>query len=351
MNPAQWKEKLSLIRDSFLASLAETKPEGLEALELLYFGRKGDLSMLLRDLKDFPLEERKALGALGNEIKSSMTAKFAEKRSALQPAPARAKTPQADLTMAGYPFPRGSLHPLTVTINRLTEAFIKLGFSMADASLMEEDYYNFEALNFPPDHPAREMQDTFYLDLKDPSGKDMLLRTHTSTVEIHTLKDRKPPLRVFHPGRVFRSEAVDASHSFAFHQIEGFYVDKNVSMADLRWTVDAFIKDLFGSSAAIRFMPSYFPFVEPGAEVEMSCVFCKGHSGKCPVCKGSGWIEVLGAGMLHPNVMRATGYEPRQWGGFAFGAGIERFAMLLFGINDMRVFYENDLRILKQLQG
>ncbi|HAH32003.1 MAG TPA: phenylalanine--tRNA ligase subunit alpha [Elusimicrobia bacterium] len=349
MTSVQWKEKLSLVRDSFLASLAETGADGLEALELLYFGRKGDLSLLLRDLKDFPIEERKALGAMGNEIKSGMAAKLAEKKAGLGVGKVSLKTSAFDLTMAGYPFPKGSLHPLTVTINRLTEAFIKLGFSMADGSLMEEDYYNFEALNFPPDHPAREMQDTFYLDLKDRSGKDLLLRTHTSTVEIHTLKDRRPPLRVFHPGRVFRSEAVDASHSFAFHQIEGFYVDKNVSMADLRWTVDAFIKDLFGSSVEVRFMPSYFPFVEPGAEVEMSCVFCKGHNGKCPVCKGSGWIEVLGAGILHPNVMRATGYEPRQWGGFAFGAGIERFAMLLFGISDMRVFYENDLRILKQI--
>jgi len=348
MTCEEWKEKLSRVRDSFLFSLSAAKAGDLEALELRCLGRKGDLSLLLRDLKDFTLEERRALGAAGNEVKSFISARLEERKAELGAVKADFKVSSFDTTMAGYPFAKGSLHPLTITINRLTEAFVKLGFAMADATLIEEDYYNFEALNFPPDHPAREMQDTFYLDLKDSGGKDLLLRTHTSTVEIHALKDRRPPLRVFHPGRVFRSEAVDASHSFAFHQIEGFYVDKNISMADLRWTVDAFIKDLFGSSAAVRFMPSYFPFVEPGAEVEMSCVFCKGHNGKCPVCKGSGWIEVLGAGMLHPNVMRACGHEPRQWGGFAFGAGIERFAMLLFGISDMRVFYENDLRILSQ---
>lgn len=348
MNATEWKEKLSAIRDSFSVSIAKKPAENPEALELRYLGRKGELALLLRDLKDIPLEERKPLGALGNTAKEEMAARLAElKGSAPAAGPAAAGI---DLTMPGLPYPKGSLHPLTLTMNRLAEGFLKLGFTMADGPLIEDDYHNFEALNFPPFHPARDMQDTFYVDARDNAGKGMLLRTHTSPVQIRAMEKQEPPIRVFHTGRVFRSEAVDASHSFTFHQIEGLYVDKGVSMADLKWTVDTFMKDLFGSGVKTRFSPSYFPFVEPGAEVDMSCIFCKGSSGRCPVCKGTGWLEMMGAGLVHPNVLKGCRYDPAKWSGFAFGAGIERFAMLLFGIHDMRMLYENDLRVLKQVQ-
>jgi phenylalanyl-tRNA synthetase alpha chain len=347
----KWKEKLSAIRDSFSVSIAQKPAGDPAALELHYLGRKGELALLLRDLKDIPLEERKPLGALGNAAKQEMEAKLAELKSSAAPA-AQAAAAGLDLTMPGWPFPKGSLHPITVTLNRMAECFGKLGFSIAEGPLIEEDYFNFEALNFPPFHPARDMQDTFYVDVKDAAGKDLLLRTHTSPVQIRTMKGQEPPVRIISPGRVFRSEAIDASHSFAFHQIEGLYIDKHVSMADLKWTLETFMKDLFGSSAKVRFMPSYFPFVEPGAEVEVSCVFCRGKADtvRCPVCKGTGWIELLGAGVVHPNVLKACNYDPQKWSGFAFGAGIERFAMLLYGISDMRMLYENDLRILKQVQ-
>jgi len=347
VNATEWKEKLSAVRDSFSVSMS-AKPLDAEALELRYLGRKGELALLLRDLKDIPLEERKPLGALGNAAKADLEAKLAELKGAAPAAAAAA--PGLDLTLPGQPFPKGSLHPLTHTMNRLAEGFLKLGFTMADSPLVEDDYHNFEALNFPQYHPARDMQDTFYVDAKDAAGKFLLLRTHTSNAQIRAMEKQEPPIRVFHTGRVFRSEAVDASHSFAFHQIEGLYVDKGVSMADLKWTVDAFMKDLFGSGVKTRFNPSYFPFVEPGAEVDMSCVFCKSGAGRCPVCKGSGWLEVMGAGLVHPNVLKSCKYDPEKWSGFAFGAGIERFAMLLYGISDMRMLYENDLRVLKQVQ-
>ena len=349
MNATTWKEKLSAIRDSFSVSITKEPAENPEALELHFLGRKGELALLLRDLKDIPLEERKPLGALGNTAKQEMEAKLAELKGATGAAGPAVKA-DIDLTLPGWPFPKGSLHPLTHTMNRLAEGFLKLGFTMADGPLIEDDYHNFEALNFPPFHPARDMQDTFYVDAKDQAGKLMLLRTQTSGVQIRAMEKQDPPLRVFHTGRVFRSEAVDASHSFAFHQIEGLYVDKKVSMADLKWTVYTFIKDLFGSGVKVRFNPSYFPFVEPGAEVDMSCIFCKTGAGRCPVCKGTGWLEVLGAGVVHPNVLKACKYDPQVWSGFAFGGGIERFAMLLYGIGDMRMLYENDLRILKQVQ-
>ncbi len=349
MNAAVWKEKLSAIRDGFSVSIAKSPAESPEAIELRYLGRKGELALLLRGLKDIPIEERKLLGALGNTVKEEMTDKLDALKAAYGSAGPIEKS-DLDLTLPGRHVPKGSLHPLTLTMNRLAEGFLKLGFTMADGPLVEDDYHNFEALNFPPFHPARDMQDTFYVGAKDQSGKDMLLRTHTSPVQIRSMEKQYPPLRVFHTGRVFRSEAVDASHSFTFHQIEGLYVDKGVSMADLKWTVDAFIKDMFGSAVKTRFRPSYFPFVEPGAEVDMSCVFCKGTTERCLVCKGSGWLEVLGAGVVHPNVLKACRYDPIKWSGFAFGAGIERFAMLLYGISDMRMLYENDLRILKQVQ-
>ncbi len=348
MNAAEWKEKLSRVGESFSSAISGAAAGNIAEVELQFLGRKGELALLLRDLGSFTIEEKKELGRLGNELKARLVAALEARKAELGGGKSKAAA-GLDLTLSGLPFPKGSLHPITQTIVRLSEAYLKLGFAMADGCHIEDDRHNFEALNFPPDHPARDMQDTFYVGVKDSSGKDMLLRTHTSPVQIRSMMAAPPPLRVFHPGRVFRSEAVDASHSFVFHQVEGLYVDRNVSMADLKWTVDAFIKDLFGSSAKVRFAPSYFPFVEPGAQVEISCVFCGGKADKCPVCKSTGWLEMLGAGMVHPNVLKACGHDPEKWSGFAFGAGVERFAMLLFGIKDMRMFYENDLRVWKQL--
>lgn len=346
MTAEEWKGKLSSIKDSF-SFLISSKEADYETLFQRFLGRKGELNLLLRDLKDIAEASRRTLGALGNTAKQE----FAEALEKIKGSETSSEvSADIDLTLPESIYPSGSLHPLTQTMNRLSEAFLKLGFSLADGPLVEDDYHCFEALNFPEFHPARDMQDTFYVSAKDDKGKNKLLRTQTSTVQIRAMQKQNPPIRVFHPGRVFRNEAIDASHAFAFHQVEGLYVDKNVSMADLKWTVDAFMKDLFGSSVRTRFNPSYFPFVEPGAEVDMSCIFCKGKEEHCPVCKGSGWLELLGAGMVHPNVLRACNYDPEVWSGFAFGGGIERFAMMLYGIKDMRMFFENDFRILEQLK-
>ncbi|MCG2724806.1 MAG: phenylalanine--tRNA ligase subunit alpha [Elusimicrobia bacterium] len=354
MNSAEWKEKLLSIRKGFFDSAVKSNASNINAFETEYLGRKGFLTLLLRDLKDFSLEEKKLLGHLGNTLKSEIANKLSELKNKFGSvsSPSGIKN-DFDLTLPAYPYSKGSLHPITQTINKITEIFLKLGFSVAEGPFIENEYYNFEALNIPEDHSSRDMHDTFYSDIKDSKNKDLLLRTHTSPVQIRTMEKLKPPLRIISPGRVFRRDAIDASHSFVFYQIEGFYVDRNVSMADLKWTLETFIKELFGEKAKLRFRPSYFPFVEPGAEVDMSCVFCppigNDKKGKCPVCKDTGWIEVLGAGVIHPKVLKSCGYDSDKWSGFAFGAGIERFAMLLFGIKDMRVLYENDLRILKQL--
>ncbi|PIS47486.1 MAG: phenylalanine--tRNA ligase subunit alpha [Elusimicrobia bacterium CG08_land_8_20_14_0_20_51_18] len=357
MTPDQWLERLSRIEKEFFSVPGGEDPGRLEQK---YLGRKGELALLLRELSSFSIEDKKRLGQTGNALKNKLQENLDSRKTSRGAAASEAR-PALDLALSGYPYPRGSVHPVTFTANKIIDSLGKLGFSLEDGPLAEMDYYNFEALNFPPHHPARDMQDTFYLNLKDEKNMDYLLRTHTSPVQIRTMKSRKPPVRAISFGKTFRSEAVDASHSFVFHQMEGFYADKNVSMADLKWTLETFIKDLFGSGAKIRFSPSYFPFVEPGAQVEVSCVFCGrngaagagqkpgGEEGKCPVCKGSGWLEMLGAGMIHSEVFKACGYDPEKVSGFAFGAGIERFAMLLFGIRDMRMLYENDLRILKQL--
>lgn len=236
MNQDDWKAKLALIRDGFLSALGKTAVAGIAEFETHYLGRKGELTLLLRDLKDFPIEERKILGALGNALKAELSGALDARKTETGVGNVDLQKSQFDLTLSGYPFTKGGLHPITVTINKMYDGLQKLGFSIAEGPLIEEDYFNFEALNFAPDHPARDMQDTFYVDLKDAKGKDLLLRTHTSPVQIRSLKRQAPPLRIVSAGRVFRSEAVDASHSFAFHQMEGFCVDKSVTMADLKWT-------------------------------------------------------------------------------------------------------------------
>lgn len=341
MTKDQWLEKLKEIEISFEKEIQRNLPKHL--IRERFLSKKGELSILLKKISDIPPQDRKELGIKGNDLKKRIEEFVSSELNFNE------TVYDLDITLPSKKVNLSSHHPITITTDRIIRSFLKLGFSVEWGPLVEEDYYNFEALNFPPHHPARDMQDTFYLELFDSRGKNLLLRTHTSPVQIRTMLKYKPPFKVISPGRVFRSESIDATHSFVFNQIEGFCVDENVTMCDLKWVLETFIKDIFGNSAKIEFSPSYFPFVEPGAQVEVSCVFCGGNDKNCKVCRGSGWIEMLGAGMIHPNVLRNCGYDPDRLNGFAFGAGIERFTMLLFGIDDLRVLYENDLRIMRQI--
>lgn len=352
MNSEEWKAKLACVRDEFASLMEAGDFRDISEIEIKFLGRKGKLALMLRELKDFSVEERKELGRAGNSVKNEIIAGIESRKMDMEARTVRGedKKPDFDLSLDGKPFPRGSFHPVTIAFNRIINSLLHLGFSIAQGPCVETEFYNFDALNIPENHPSRDEQDTFYLNVAG-GRRDMLLRTHTSPVQIRAMRKTRPPLRIISPGRVFRRDAVDASHSFVFHQIEGLYVDKKVSMADLKWTLESFIKGVFGSRAEIRFRPSYFPFVEPGAEVDMSCVFCGGKREGCPVCKGTGWLEMLGAGLVHPKVFEQSGYEAGKWTGFAFGAGIDRFAMLMFRIKDMRTLYENDLRVLKQFSG
>lgn len=356
MTPPEWKAQLGRVRDRYLQAIPQAKNiNELERLKVGCLGRKGALTELLKALKDFPMETRKPMGTAGNSLKNELTALIEERRNALVHSAMEGdllKT-HLDPTLPPFPFPDGRLHPLTLTMERMTDVLSKMGFSLAEGPMVETEYYNFGALNMPADHPARDLHDTFYLkDAGPPRTKKendrLLMRTHASPVQIRHMQNVRPPLRIMSPGRCFRHDAVDASHSAVFYQLEGFYVDRHVSMADLKGTLQSFISGIFGPEAEIRFSPSYFPFVEPGTQVDMKCIFCQGSNLRCSVCKGTGWVEMLGAGIIHPDVFKAVNYDPEVWNGFAFGIGVDRVAMLLFGINDIRTFYENDLRVLEQ---
>jgi len=326
------------------ASRADTL-EAVEAARVEYLGReRGRLTALLRGLKDLPLEQKKVYGPQANALKDAIEKSLESRKRSLEASALEAGLASArvDLTLPAPQWPRGRRHPISETLNEMTSILARLGFSPADGPQVETDRNNFEGLNVPPDHPARDLQDTFYL--KD---LPLLLRTHTSPVQVRHMEANKPPIRIMAPGRVFRHEAVDASHSAVFHQVEGLYIDKNVSMADLKGTLSVFIRGLFGPKAAIRFRPSFFPFVEPGAEVDVRCLLCAGSG--CPACKRSGWMEMLGAGLVHPNVLRFCGIDPEVWSGYAFGVGVERIALLRYGVPDIRMLYENDLRVLEKL--
>lgn len=322
--------------------------ERLEAVRLEFLGRKGSLTELLKQLKDLPLEDRRQLGGPANELKAQLEAAIEAKQKALGSAHTSRKIAETrlDPTLPASGRPLGHLHPLTVLTDEMVSILSRLGFTWADGPQVEKEHYNFDALNIPADHPARDMQDTFFVDMGGGKRGDWLLRTHTSPVQIRRMESSRPPLRIMAPGRVFRHEAVDASHSAVFHQIEGLYVDKNVTLADLKGTLNMFLQAFFGPQTKTRFRPSYFPFTEPSAQVDISCLIC-GASG-CGVCKKTGWLEVMGAGLVHPNVFRAVDYDPSVWSGFAFGLGVERMAMLKCGINDIRLFYQNDARFLEQ---
>jgi len=314
-------------------------PEELELLRVKHLGRKGDLTGILRGLGKLDPEVRRNVGQEANRAKEALEAALDQARLALKAAARRAAATTVDVTLPGRRLPRGRLHPLNRIMAEVCDIFLHLGFEAVEGPEVELDWYNFEALNLPPDHPARDMQDTFYFNDK------MLLRTHTSPMQIRTMEVRQPPVRIIAPGKVYRRDS-DITHSPMFHQVEGLLVDKGVTFADLKGVLTAFVHQMFGPEVGVRFRPSYFPFTEPSAEVDIECVMCGGHG--CRVCKATGWLEVLGSGMVHPAVFEAVGYDSETYTGFAFGLGIERIAMLKYGVDDIRLFFDNDLRFLRQ---
>ena len=317
--------------------------EEIEKLRVKYLGRKGRITELLKSLKNLSDDEKRTIGSLVNQLKNSASEQIDKLSSEIRKRQIEESERKSaiDITLPGRTLPLGSLHPISIVMEEIVNIFGDIGFVTEEGPEVELDYYNFEALNMPADHPARDMQDTFYI------KNDVLLRTHTSPVQIRTYLKKKPPIRILAPGKVFRRDA-DISHTPMFHQVEGFYVDSNVSFADLKGTLEFFFHRIFGKGTKIRFRPSFFPFTEPSAEVDVSCVICGGTG--CRVCKNSGWIEILGCGMVHPNIFDIVGYDKNKYTGFAFGMGVERITMLKYGIDDIRLFYENDIRFLKQFQ-
>lgn len=315
--------------------------EPLQELRVRYLGKKGELTAIMKGVGSLPAEERPLIGQAVNSVRDKLEALLEATLSDIRQAAKAAKIREErlDVTMPGRKPPVGTKHPVTLVIEEITEIFAGLGFQVAEGPEIELDYYNFEALNFPKDHPARDMQDTFFIDEK------RLLRTHTSPVQIRTMLQHAPPVRIIAPGTVYRCDS-DATHSPMFHQIEGLMVDKGITFADLKGILTIFINQLFGRGTGVRLRPSFFPFTEPSAEVDIACVMCRGKG--CRICKNSGWLEILGAGMVDPEVYRHVHYDPEVISGFAFGMGIERIAMLKFGISDMRLLFENDLRFLAQ---
>ncbi len=338
----EFEEELKRLEKEAFQCLKEVKDiSALEELRVKFLGRRGRLTLLLRSLKDIPLEERPRLGDACNRTKALLEEEIELKRLQLKEEE-RIRgllKEKIDVTLPGRPILRGRLHILTQVMEEIIDIFVSMGFQVYEGPEVELDYYNFEALNIPPDHPAREMNDTFYF------SQEILLRTHTSPMQIRVMEKQKPPVQMISPGPVYRRDA-DISHSPMFHQIEGLWVDREVSFAHLKGTLAYFVREFFGEKTQMRFRPSYFPFTEPSAEVDITCVICKGSG--CPTCKNTGWIEILGCGMVRPEVFQAVNYNFPEWRGYAFGMGVERIAMLRHGINDIRLFFQNDLRFLDQ---
>ncbi|HMP99868.1 MAG TPA: phenylalanine--tRNA ligase subunit alpha [Cyclobacteriaceae bacterium] len=333
--------------ESLRAAIAADAGLEAEAFRLKYLSKKGSISQLFEVFRQLPPDQKKELGKPLNEIKQ-LAEEHHKLLSSKQADHAKADAGTSkDLSLPEIPDTIGAFHPLTLTRNKFIEIFERLGFNVADGPEIENDWHNFTALNFPENHPAREMQDTFFLD-KSAGGSDMLLRTHTSTVQIRLMQSQKPPIRAIMPGRVYRNEAISARAHCIFHQVEGLYIDKNVGFADLKQTLYHFVKEMFGKDTKIRFRPSYFPFTEPSAEIDISCLVCKGDG--CAQCKHSGWVELGGSGMVHPNVLSNCGIDPTVYSGFAFGMGIERITNQKYRINDLRLFTENDIRFLQQFK-
>ncbi len=327
--------------EAAVAQAADTA--AIENLRVKYLGKKGLLTEQLKSLGKLPAEERPRVGALVNQAKDALQDKLGARKQQLESAARdqQLASEVLDVTLPGRGLRQGGLHPITRTLERLEGLFMRMGFEIADGPEIEDDYHNFEALNIPPNHPSRAMHDTFYFDAH------RLLRTHTSPVQVRYMEHNKPPLRIIAPGRVYRCDS-DVTHTPMFTQIEGLMVDKSVSFADLKGVISDFLVQFFERPLKVRFRPSYFPFTEPSAEADITCVIC-GAQG-CRVCKNTGWLEVLGCGMVHPEVFRHVGIDSEQWSGFAFGLGVERLAMLRYGVNDLRLFYENDLRFLQQFR-
>lgn len=334
--------KITEICQAALQSVQEAASvQELRDARVRFLGKKGELTKLLRSMGSLSPEERPVFGKMVNEVRDELEAVWDQREAELFKIEEehRLKTEALDWTLPGRRPDLGTLHPITLVINEAKRIFTGMGYEVVEGPEVEWDYYNFEALNIPPDHPARDMQDTFFF------SEELLLRSQTSSVQIHVMENRQPPIRIIAPGKVYRADA-DMTHSPMFHQIEGLVIDEGITFADLKGTLQLFIERMFGSDAKARFRPSYFPFTEPSAEVDISCIMCGGSG--CRVCKDTGWLEILGCGMVDPRVLRGVGYDPDKVSGFAFGMGVERIAMLRYGINDIRLLFENDVRFLKQ---
>ena len=324
--------------------------EQLEAFRLKYISKKGVVTELFDGLKNIPQEDRRAVGQELNTLKNLAQNRFQEFNASIESAADANPEMVIDMTLPVVPNQQGSLHPLTIVRRRIIEIFERMGFNVSYGPEIEKDWYNFSALNFADNHPAREMQDTFFISKSQGEVKDdVLLRTHTSNVQVRLMERQKPPIRSIMPGRVFRNEAISARAHCVFHQVEGLYVDRNVSFKDLKDTLYHFAKEMFGKESKIRLRPSYFPFTEPSAEIDVTCFICGGKG--CNICKYTGWVEIAGSGMVDPNVLENCGIDSEEYTGFAFGMGIERITMLRYGINDLRLFTENDVRFLRQFEG
>ena len=337
------KEQIAKIKETSIKEIKDCQEEKtLGEIKVKYLGKKGELTALLRGMGALTPEERPQIGSLVNQVRDELEALIQEKEKEFKQKELEKKlaTENIDVTEPSKKVVLGSLHPITQIINEVEEIFLGMGYQIADGPEVEKAIYNFDKLNTPPDHPARDLQDTFYI------TEDIVLRSQTSPVQARVMENQKPPIKVICPGTVYRSDSVDATHSPVFHQIEGLVVDKNIAMTDLKGTLEMFAKKCLGENTKIRFRPHHFPFTEPSAEADVSCFVCGGKG--CRVCKNEGWIELLGCGMVHPNVLSNCGISPEEYSGFAFGFGVERIAMAKFGIEDMRLLYENDARFLKQ---
>ena len=337
------KQDLEAIRVNAIRELAEAKGQQmLENLRIKYLGKKGELTAILKQMGKLSAEERPVIGQLANEVRAFIEEDLVKRATEIKEEETRKRLEQEkiDVTLPGVHHELGSKHPITIVLDELKEIFVGMGFDIVEGPEVEYDYYNFEALNMPKDHPARDTQDTFYI------NNNIVLRTQTSPVQVRVMEKQKPPIRIISPGRVFRSDAVDSTHSPIFHQMEGLVVDKGITFADLKGTLETFVKRLYGEDSVVRFRPHHFPFTEPSAEVDVQCFNCHGKG--CRLCKGEGWIEILGCGMVHPKVLRNCGIDPEVYSGFALGMGLERVVMRRYNIDDMRLFYENDVRFLKQ---
>ena len=337
------KEQLKAIREEALSAIGgATALAEIEELRVKFLGKKGEVSSILKQLGQLSAEERPVVGQLANEVRSDIDGAISEAKKRLEADALNRKLAEEtlDITMPGKAKKLGGLHPINTVLNDMIDIFQSMGFDVVDGPEVETDYYNFEALNVPADHPARDMQDTFYL------HDNLLLRTQTSAAQIRTMKTRKPPIRIVCPGRVFRADEVDATHSPVFHQMEGLVVDKGITMCDLLGVLEQFAHEIYGPDTKVKFRPSFFPFTEPSVEVDVSCSECGGKG--CRVCKGTGWIEILGAGMVHPNVLRACDIDPEVYSGFAFGIGLDRLTTTRYKISDIRLLFENDIRFLEQ---